>query len=129
RVLSFIEESAGEAMGQRYVEVAFPASSKAKMEELVGNLRVALKARLENLSWMSDATKKKALEKLAGFRTKIGYPDKWRDWSGLATSRDSLYANVAAARAFNYRFDLDKIGKPVDPHEWDMTPQTINAYY
>ena len=129
RVLGFIEASAGEAMGQRYVEVAFPASSKAEMQQLVDNLRVALKARIENLTWMSDATKKKALEKWAAFNTKIGYPDKWRDWSGLTTSRDSLYGNVAAASEFNYRWNLDKIGKPVDKGEWGMTPQTINAYY
>ncbi len=129
RVLAVIENSAGEAMGQRYVEVAFPASSKAQMQQLVDNLRVALKARIENLTWMGDATKKKAMEKLAAFNTKIGYPDKWRDWSGLTTSRDSLYGNVAAAAAFNYRWELDKIGKPVDKDEWGMTPQTINAYY
>jgi putative endopeptidase len=129
RVLGFIEGSAGEAMGQRYVEVAFPASSKAQMQQLVDNLRDALKARIENLTWMSDVTKKKALEKWAAFNTKIGYPDKWRDWTGLATSRDSLYSNVAAANAFNYRWALDKIGKPVDKTEWGMTPQTINAYY
>jgi putative endopeptidase len=129
RVLSAIEKSAGEAMGQRYVEVAFPASSKAQMLELVNNLRDALKVRIENLAWMSDTTKKKALEKWATFNTKIGYPDKWRDWTGLATSRDSFYGNVAAATAFNYRWELDKIGKPVDKDEWAMTPQTINAYY
>ena len=129
RVLGFIEASAGEAMGQRYVEVAFPASSKARMLELVNNLREALKVRIENLAWMSDATKKKALEKWAAFNTKIGYPDKWRDWTGLTTSRDSLYGNVAAANAFNYRWNLDKIGKPVDKDEWGLTPQTINAYY
>ncbi len=129
RALNFIEASAGEAMGQRYVEVAFPASSKAQMEQLVDNLRGALKTRIENLTWMTDATKKKAMEKWSAFNTKIGYPDKWRDWSGLTTSRDSLYGNVAAAKAFNYRWRLDKIGKPVDRSEWDMTPQTINAYY
>jgi putative endopeptidase len=129
RVLGVIENSAGEAMGQRYVEVAFPASSKARMLELVNNLRDALKTRIENLTWMSDATKKKALEKWAAFNTKIGYPDKWRDWTGLTTGRDSLYGNVAAAAAFNYRNELDKIGKPVDKSEWNMTPQTINAYY
>jgi putative endopeptidase len=129
RVLGIIEGSAGEAMGQRYVEVAFPASSKAQMQQLVNNLREALKARIENLTWMSDATKKKALEKWSAFNTKIGYPDKWRDWTGLTTSRDSFYGNVAAANAFNYRWNLDKIGKPVDKTEWGMTPQTINAYY
>jgi putative endopeptidase len=129
RVLGVIEGSAGETMGQRYVEVAFPPSSKAQMQELVDNLRVALKARIENLTWMGDATKKKALEKWGAFNTKIGYPDKWRDWTGLATSRDSYYGNVAAASAFNYRWQLGKIGKPVDKSEWGMTPQTINAYY
>ena len=129
RVLGVIEGSAGEAMGQRYVEVAFPASSKAQMQQLVNNLRDALKARIENLTWMSDATKKKALDKWAAFNTKIGYPDKWRDWTGLATSRDSYFGNVAAANAFNYRWQLGKIGKPVDKTEWGMTPQTINAYY
>jgi putative endopeptidase len=129
RVLGFVEASAGEAMGERYVEVAFPPSSKARMIELVNNLRDALKTRIENLAWMSDATKKKALEKWAAFDTKIGYPDKWRDWTGLTTSRDSLYGNVAAANAFNYRYELDKIGKPVDKTEWGLTPQTINAYY
>jgi len=129
RVLGVIEGSAGEAMGQRYVEVAFPPSSKAQMLELVNNLRDALKARIENLAWMSDITKKKALDKWAAFNTKIGYPDKWRDWTGLATSRDSYYGNVAAANAFNYRWELDKIGKPVDKDEWGLTPQTINAYY
>ncbi len=129
RVLNMIETSVGEAMGQRYVEVAFPASSKAQMEQLVDNLRAALKTRIENLSWMTDATKKKAMEKWAAFNTKIGYPDKWRDWTGLTTSRDSLYGNFAAAKAFNYRWTLDKIGQPVDKNEWGMTPQTINAYY
>ncbi len=129
RVLGVIEGSAGEAMGQRYVEVAFPASSKAQMQQLVNNLRDALKARIENLTWMGDATKKKALDKWAAFKTKIGYPDKWRDWTGLTTSRDSFYGNVAAASAFNYRWELDKIGKPVDKDEWGMTPQTINAGY
>ncbi len=129
RVLAIIENSAGEAMGQRYVEVAFPPSSKAQMQQLVDNLRDALKVRIENLEWMSESTKKKALEKWAAFNTKIGYPDKWRDWTGLTTDRESLYGNVAAATAFNYRWTLDKIGKPVDKDEWGMTPQTINAYY
>ncbi len=129
RVLGAIEDGAGEAMGQLYVGVAFPASSKAAMEELVGNLHDALKGRIENLSWMSDETKAKALEKWATFKPKIGYPDKWRDFSGLATTRDSYVGNVLAAQAFNYRWELGKIGKPVDKTEWGMTPQTINAYY
>jgi putative endopeptidase len=99
------------------------------MEVLVANLRESLKSRIENLTWMSDATKAKALEKWSAFNTKIGYPDKWRDWSGLNTSRESYLGNILAADAFNYRWELDKIGKPVDKTEWLMTPQTVNAYY
>ena len=129
RVLGAINDGAGEAMGQLYVGVAFPPSSKVRMQELVGNLREALKLRIEHLAWMSDATKQKALEKWATFTPKVGYPDKWRDWTGLATQRDSYIDNVFAARTFNYRWELGKIGKPVDRTEWEMTPQTINAYY
>lgn len=129
RVLGAIENGAGEAMGQLYVGVAFPSSSKAAMEKLVGNLHDALKTRIENLSWMSDATKAKALEKWAAFTPKIGYPDKWRDWTGLETERDSYAGNVFAAQEFNYRWQVGKIGKPVDKTEWGLTPQTINAYY
>jgi putative endopeptidase len=129
RVLGTINDETGEAMGQLYVDVAFPASSKTRMEQLVGNLMDALKARIENLGWMSDATKQKALAKWATFTPKIGYPDKWRDWTGLSTQRENYVDNVYAARAFNYRWELGKIGKPVDKTEWDMTPQQVNAYY
>ncbi|KWS03819.1 Metallopeptidase [Lysobacter capsici AZ78] len=129
RVLGDIDDQAGEAMGQLYVKVAFPQQSKAQMETLVQGLRTALKARIENLSWMSEETKKKALEKWASFTPKIGYPDKWRDWSGLKTDRDSYYANAQAANRFNYQWNLSKIGKPVDKTEWGMSPQTVNAYY
>lgn len=129
RVLGAVNGNVGEAFGQLYVQVAFPPESKAKMETLVGNLQVALKARIENLAWMSPETKQKALAKLGTFKSKIGYPDKWRDWSGLATSRDSYYANVKAASAFNYKWVLGKIGKPVDKGEWGMTPQLVNAQY
>jgi putative endopeptidase len=129
RVLGVMEDAAGEAMGQLYVEVAFPLVARERMEQLVGNLTAALKGRIEKLSWMSDATKAKALAKSAAFTAKIGYPSKWRDWSGLATSRDSYFGNVMAAKAFNHRWEMDKIGKPVDKTEWSMTPQTVNAYY
>ncbi|NKF23338.1 M13 family metallopeptidase [Solimonas marina] len=129
RVIGAIESNAGEAMGQLYVKVAFPPESKTQMETLVGNLRTALKARIENLSWMSDETKKKALEKWAAFTPKIGYPDKWRDWSGLKTQPDDYLGNALAADKFNYEWQLSKIGKPVDKTEWSMTPQTVNAYY
>ena len=129
RVLNTISQQAGEAFGQLYVKVAFPAESKAKMEKLVANLGAALKARIEKLDWMSDDTKKKAMEKWATFTPKIGYPDKWRDWSGLKTNRDSYLANVLAAREYNYKWQIGKIGKPVDRSEWHLTPQTVNAQY
>ncbi|MGY1410260.1 M13 family metallopeptidase [Luteimonas sp. A611] len=129
RVLDTINGQVDEAMGQMYVDVAFPAESKAKMEALVANLGDALKARIQNLEWMSEETKAKALEKQAAFTTKIGYTDKWRDWSGLSTSRDSYLDNVLAAQAFNYRFSIGKIGEPVDKTEWQMPPQMVNAYY
>src|SRR5690606_2075832 len=102
RVLSVLESSAGETMGQMYVQVAFGPESRARMEQLVANLSAALKARIENLSWMSDATKARALTKWNAFTPKIGYPSKWRDWNGLATSRESYFDNAMAAAAFNY---------------------------
>ena len=129
RVLDTVESQTGEALGQMYVKVAFTPESKARMETLVKNLSDALKVRIENLAWMSPETKKKAMEKWASFTPKIGYPDKWRDWTGLATSRDSYIGNVLAANEFNYKWNLGKIGKPVDKTEWGMSPQTVNAYY
>ena len=129
RVLDSVNGSMGEALGQLYVDAVFPAESKVAMQHLVENLSVALKARLEGLPWMGEDTKKKALEKWASFTPKIGYPDKWRDFSGLTTNSDSYLGNMQAAQAFNYRYMLAKIGKPVDKTEWGMTPQTVNAYY
>jgi putative endopeptidase len=129
RVLGSIEDGAGEAMGQMYVKVAFSADAKAKMQQLVDNLRQALKVRIEHVTWMSQETKAKAIAKWETFTPKIGYPDKWRDYSGLSTQRDSYLDNVRAATAFNYKYNLSKIGKPVDKTEWGITPQTVNAYY
>lgn len=129
RVLDTIESDVGEALGQIYVKVAFTPESKARMQTLVKNLSTALKTRLEGLDWMGADTKAKAMEKWAGFTPKIGYPDKWRDWSGLSTSRESYIGNVLAANEFNYEWNLGKIGKPVDRTEWQMSPQTVNAYY
>ncbi|AWB77681.1 M13 family metallopeptidase [Stenotrophomonas maltophilia] len=129
RVLESVNGGMGEALGQLYVDAVFPAESKVAMQHLVENLSQALKARLEQLPWMGEETRKKALEKWASFTPKIGYPDKWRDWAGLQTNGDSYLGNMQAARAFNYRYMLDKIGKPVDKTEWGMTPQTVNAYY
>ncbi len=129
RVLGTVENQAGEALGQMYVKVAFPAESKAKMEALVGNLRTALRARIDDLAWMSEDTKQKAVAKWETFTPKIGYPDKWREWNGLDTRRDSYIGNVLAATEFNYKWNLSKVGKPVDRTEWGMSPQTVNAYY
>jgi len=99
------------------------------MLDLVNNLKDALKSRIEKLSWMGSATKKEALAKLAKMNIKIGYPDKWKDYSKLKISRDSYYQNIMAASRFEFKRDLNKIGKPVDRNEWGMTPQTVNAYY
>ncbi|MBW8367708.1 MAG: peptidase [Arenimonas sp.] len=129
RVLGALNGSMGEGFGQLYVAQAFPPESKVKMEALVANLMLALKGRLENLEWMSPETKTRALEKWSSFTPKIGYPDKWRDWSGLDVAKDSYAGNLMAASAFNYRFNLDKVGQPVDRSEWGMSPQTVNAYY
>ena len=129
RVLNTINGQMGEALGKEYVDVAFSPEAKARMQELVSNLSAALKVRIENLEWMSPETKEQALVKWAAFTPKIGYPDKWRDWSGLQTSRDSFVANLMAAGEFNHKFNLAKIGQPVDKTEWQMSPQTVNAYY
>jgi putative endopeptidase len=129
RVLGALNGGMGEGFGQLYVAQAFPPESKAKMEALVSNLLLALKGRLENLDWMSEQTRARALEKWSSFTPKIGYPDQWRDWTGLEISPDSYAGNVMAAGAFNYRFNLGKIGQPVDRSEWGMSPQTVNAYY
>lgn len=130
RVLDTVNGTMGEALGQVYVEETFPESSKKQMQELVGNLSKALKTRLENLEWMSAETKEKALAKWATFDPKIGYPDKWRDYSGLKIDRSKSYLeNVLAAQAFENAYQMGKIGKPADRTEWGMTPQTVNAYY
>ncbi|WP_430388376.1 M13 family metallopeptidase [Dyella sp. 20L07] len=129
RTLDAVEGSMGMALGELYVAKTFSPESKARAQELVNNLRAAYKARIENLPWMSEATKQKALEKWASFTPKIGYPDKWRDWSGLQIQSGHYFANVQSADQFNYQFMVSKIGKPVDRTEWGMTPQTVNAYY
>ena len=129
RVIDNIDASLGEAVGQMYVKKYFPAEAKARMEQLVKNLQWALGERIKASTWMTDQTKKNALEKLAAFTVKIGYPDKWRDYSGLSIGTESYYANVLNSRRFDMAYNLNKIGKPVDPTEWQMTPQTVNAYY
>ena len=129
RVLGAVNETMGMALGELYVAKAFPPESKARALELVHNVSAALKARIEKLDWMSDATKQKALEKWATFLPKIGYPDKWRDWSGVTIEPDNYYGNVVAATKFDYDYEMAKVGKPTDRLEWGMTPQTVNAYY
>ncbi len=129
RVLGTVNGLEGEALGQLYVKQYFTPQAKAEAEKLVDNLRNALKERIGKLTWMSDATKAKALEKWSTFMPKIGYPSKWRDWTGLKISRDDYLGNVLAAGEFNTRWQLSKIGHPVDRTEWGMTPQTVNAYY
>ena len=129
RVLRAVNRSLGQALGQLYVAREFTPAAKARAQELVDNVRNALKARIQNLDWMSDETKAKAIAKWDKFLPKIGYPDKWRDWTGLNITADNYYANVVAARKFNYDYDIAKIGKPTDRKEWGMTPQTVNAYY
>ena len=129
RAVSLIEGSLGEAVGKVYVEKFFPAEAKKRMEELVANLIQAYEVSIKELPWMGPETKVKALEKLGKFRTKIGYPDKWRDYSDLQTTPDDLYGNVGRIVKFQRDFELAKIGKPVDREEWHMAPQTVNAYY
>ena len=129
RVLGAVDAHVGEAMGQLYVAGTFNAHAKQHVLSLVDRLRDALKRRLENVAWMGETTRAAALRKLAALNVKIGYPDRWRDWSGLSTSRHSLYANVLAARAFNQRWRVLQIGKPTDRTLWPMPPQTVNAGY
>ena len=120
----------GEAVGQMYVERYFPESSKKMMVDLVENLRTALGQHIDGLEWMSDETKAKAREKLAAFTVKIGYPDKWKDYSTLAIDPESTYyENLRNASAWYVQDNLSKLGKPTDKTEWGMTPQTVNAYY
>ena len=129
RAVSMIEGSLGEAVGKVYVQKYFPAEAKARMEKLVANLIEAYRISINELEWMSPDTKVKALEKLSKFRPKIGYPDKWRDYSALQTTPDDLYGNVGRVVKFQRDHELSKIGKPVDRDEWFMAPQTVNAYY
>ena len=129
RSLSVVNRALGEAVGEMYVAKYFPASSKEKMLTLVGNLQTALGERIDGLQWMSDTTKAKAREKLAAFTVKIGYPDKWRDYSGLEIKNDSYWANVRRSNIFDMEYQLADVDKPVDKSRWYMSPQTVNAYY
>ena len=129
RAVSLVEGSLGEAVGKVYVEQHFPVAAKVAMEKLVANLIEAYRVSINEIDWMSATTKAKALEKLGKFRPKIGYPDKWRDYSALQTDPNDLFTNIGQVTKFQRDHELAKIGKPVDRDEWHMTPQTVNAYY
>lgn len=129
RAVSAVENTLGEAVGQMYVEKYFPAAAKERMQKLVKNLQVALGERIQAQDWMSDSTKVKALEKLNAFHVKVGYPDKWKDYSKLEIKKDSYWANMCRASKWGLDDMYARLGKPVDKDEWLMTPQTINAYY
>ena len=129
RGVALVEGALGEAVGKEYVARHFPPTSKALMDDLVANLLAAYRQSISRLDWMTDETKQKAYEKLDTFRPKIGYPEKFRDYSALRVRPDDLMGNVAAASAFETDRQLNKIGSPVDRDEWFMLPQTVNAYY
>lgn len=130
RALSVVNGSIGEAVGKLYVDQKFPPEAKEKAENMVGNVITAFKNRIQNLEWMEDETKTKAIEKLDKFTVKIGYPDEFEDYSNLSvTPENTYYENMQAVSKWNYKDNLSKIGEPVDKTEWGMSPQTVNAYF
>lgn len=129
RGVSLVESVMGDAVGKLYVERHFPPDAKARIDELVANLREAYRISISNLDWMTPQTRERALTKLEKFTAKVGYPAKWRDYSALVIDRDDLYGNYRRGYAVNHDRELAKLGQPVDRDEWFMTPQTVNAYY
>lgn len=129
RAVNSVNGMLGELVGEMYVEKYFPAAAKERMVKLVKNLQTALGERIDAQEWMSDSTKIRAHEKLAVFHVKVGYPDKWKDYSKLEIKNDSYWANVCRASEWGFNDMYSRIGKPVDKDEWLMTPQTVNAYY
>jgi predicted metalloendopeptidase len=129
RAINLEEQAIGEALGKLYVARHFPPAYKLRMEQLVGNLLDAYRIGIDDLDWMSPATKAAAQAKLAAFTPKIGYPSRWRDYGALTIVKDDLVGNVRRANEFEYRRNIDKLGRPIDRAEWGMTPQTVNAYY
>ncbi len=129
RMMQVVDGNIGELLGQLYVAANFKPEAKKRMLELVNNLQSTYADRIRNLDWMSDGTKKLALIKLNGFMKKIGYPDKWKDYSALTIVNNDFVKNILAASAWDYNYNLNKLGKPVDRSEWGMTPPTVNAYY
>jgi predicted metalloendopeptidase len=129
RAVNATDGALGESLGKLYVEQHFPAERKARMEALVKNLLEAFRQSIDTLDWMSPETRLQAQAKLAKFTTKIGYPNKWRDYSTLVVAKDDLVGNIQRSHAFEYEKEVNKLGKPIDREEWGMTPQTVNAYY
>ena len=129
RALGELEDSTGDLLGKEYVKRHFPPEAKQRMDQLVGNLLKAFDVSIDELAWMGPETKQAAHDKVANFTVKIGYPTKWKDYTGLVTRKDDLLGNVLRARAVNVQRELKKVGQPVDKTEWGMTPQTVNAYY
>jgi len=129
RVLGATQGALGMAIGQEYVKKYFPPEAKQRMLVLVDNLKKSLEQRISNLAWMSDSTKTRAINKLHKIGVKVGYPDKWKDYTALTVSKDSYLQNIFNSNLFEFKYTMDKIGKPVDRTEWGMTPQTVNAYY
>ncbi|HEY7300101.1 MAG TPA: M13-type metalloendopeptidase [Xanthobacteraceae bacterium] len=129
RAVGTVNGAMGQAVGRVYVARYFPPEAKAQIDDLVSRLRVALKGRIERLDWMSDETKRKALDKLAHINVKIAYPEKWRDYSALEVERDDLVSDIEAARSFAWQRQVKRLNSPVDRDEWGMNPQTVNAYY
>jgi putative endopeptidase len=129
RGIALAESAMGEAIGRDYVALYFPADAKAKMDDLVANVKAAMRVRLEALEWMGPETRAEALAKLDTFGLKIGHPDAWRDYSALAIAEGDVFGNVGRARQFEWDYDRKRIGQAVDEGEWGMTPQTVNAYY
>src|SRR5207253_161901 len=129
RAVDAVDGALGESIGRLYVAQYFPPESKAKMQQLVADLRTALGERIDALDWMTPQTKSRAHEKLAMFMPKIGYPDKWKDYATLVIRRDDLIGNVRRAVEWDWNYQVARLDKPVDRAEWHMTPQTVNAYY
>lgn len=129
KVVTLINETLGDALGQLYVKKYFPTSSKKYMMQLVDNLKAAYRNHIKNLTWMKDSTKTKALNKLNAMVKKIGYPDHWKDYSSITIDRNSLISNLKRIGQWYYHYDMNKLHKPVDRSEWFMTPTTVNAYY
>jgi endothelin-converting enzyme/putative endopeptidase len=129
RCVELVDQDLGEALGEVFVRKVFPPEAKTEAQDVVRHIRTAMEKRIQELPWMGAATKQQALAKLHALRDKIGYPDRWRDYSALEVRRDDLVGNVARAQTFELRRNLDKIGRPADPDEWEITTPTVNAYY